>query len=166
MHRELLLACAFFFMTQPSQADGLDNFLARVRVQAKNDSMNFSAQLALQFGVPQAQVQMVLGKVHDPADAFMIFQMGHMTQRPCEHVLDVYQSHRKQGWGAMAKAMGIKPGSKAFHAMKAGRFDYDPEGRGHKRVQRDDDGHHDRDMHKDKGHGKEKGHGKGKGKGK
>lgn len=164
MHREILLTCAFFFMAQPSQADGLDNFLARVRVQASSDGVGFSGQLALQFGVPEAHVQMVLGRVHEPADAFMIFQMGQMTHRPYDEVLTVYQSHRKQGWGAMAKSMGIKPGSKAFHDLKAGRFSYNPEGKGHKKAEHDYKGEHKREMSKEKGHGKNKGHGKGKNK--
>jgi len=89
----------------------------------------------------------VFGKVHDPADAFMIFQIGHMSHQPLDKVYPVYESHRKQGWGAMAKELGIKPGSPEFHALKNGDLHYGRE-----------DGSHG------KGKGKGKGNGKGKGK--
>jgi hypothetical protein len=31
-----------------------------------------------------------------------------------------YQVHKGKGWGVIAKNLGIKPGSKEFHALKKG----------------------------------------------
>jgi hypothetical protein len=33
-----------------------------------------------------------------------------------------YQASKGKGWGVIAKELGIKPGSPAFHALKEGNF--------------------------------------------
>jgi len=58
-----------------------------------------------------------------------------------EAVLSVYHYHAGKGWGAIARELGIKPGSSQFHALKPGEFhfgappashgDYDEAGHGH-----------------------------------
>lgn len=47
--------------------------------------------------------------------------LARQTGRSCEEVLDDRQqfSGRGQGWGAMARRYGIKPGSAEFHRMKS-----------------------------------------------
>jgi len=34
--------------------------------------------------------------------------------------MDLYQGRKGNGWGVLAKQLGIKPGSDAFKALKAG----------------------------------------------
>ena len=41
---------------------------------------------------------------------------------PPEHVVDQYRKNKGQGWGVIAKSLGIKPGSAEFHALKEGRL--------------------------------------------
>jgi len=101
---------------------GLDGFLSNLNVQARADLPGFSARVSTQYGVPQAQVQAIITTVREPADAFMVFQLGQMTGYPPERVMRVYQSHRGKGWGVIAKDLGIKPGSPEFHALKRGEF--------------------------------------------
>jgi hypothetical protein len=60
--------------------------------------------------------------IREPADAFMVFQLGHMTGYSPERVMGVYESHRGKGWGVIAKQLGIRPGSPEFHALKRGDF--------------------------------------------
>jgi hypothetical protein len=112
-----LQSCSF------SSAPGgrfLDSFLSSVNVQARADLPGFHAQVSAQFGVPVPQVQAVLHRVGSPADAFMVFQLGQMAHRPPETVVQTYQAHKGKGWGVIAKELGIKPGSREFHALKAG----------------------------------------------
>lgn len=129
-------------------AGGLDGFLANVNVQARADLPGFSASLSTQFGVPVPQVQAVIRAVPQPADAFMVLQLGQMSGRQPDRVLAVYQPNRQKGWGAIAKELGIKPGSAEFHALKIGdlHFTGRPQGQGGGR-----------------GNGKDKGGGHGKG---
>ncbi|HJV50020.1 MAG TPA: hypothetical protein VJ652_01080 [Noviherbaspirillum sp.] len=141
--KKFLAAVSLSFLCAAALAgDGLDDFLRNLNVQARADMSGYSVRLSSQFGVGDAQVRVVLGSVSQPADAFMIFQLGTMTHRPVEQVLRVYQAGRGKGWGAIAKDLGIKPGSPQFHALKRGDFqlvsagaedDHPGRGRGHGR---------------------------------
>ncbi|HZV82408.1 MAG TPA: hypothetical protein VFF53_09610 [Geobacteraceae bacterium] len=105
-------------------AGGLDDFLANVNVQARADMPGFSAKISTQFGVPLPQVQAVVQTVREPADAFMVFQLGQMSGKQPDRVLDVYDSNKGKGWGVIAKRLGIKPGSAEFHALKSGNLSF------------------------------------------
>ena len=144
--RKVLIAlfCAFF----PAQvmAGGLDAFLNKLNAQAKSDLAGFSAKISAQFGVPEAQVKVVISTVNQPADAFMVFQLGQMSRQPTDKVMQVYQGGKGKGWGAIAKDLGIKPGSAEFHALKRGDLHFGDES--------------------NEDHGNGNGHGNGKGKGK
>jgi hypothetical protein len=102
----------------------LDSFLSSVNVQAQADLPGFHAKVSAQFGVPIPQVEAVLAVVATPADAFMVFELGRMSHRPPEVVVQTYKSHKGKGWGVIAKELGIKPGSKEFHALKNGDIVY------------------------------------------
>jgi hypothetical protein len=55
----------------------------------------------------------------------MVFRLGEMSRQPAERVMDEYKSGKGKGWGVIAKSLGIKPGSKEFHALKRGQDFYD-----------------------------------------
>ncbi len=155
--KRIVLAVTFFilFCGQAVAGGGLDGFLGNLNIQARADTGGFAARVSAQFGVPEVQVRAVIGSVSTPADAFMVFQLGQMTQRPPETVLHVYQAKRGKGWGVIAKSLGIKPGSPEFHALKRGDFALaGGPGAGHGEGNRNG---------KEQGNGK--GHGNGKGKG-
>jgi hypothetical protein len=147
--RFILAAMTFFlFCGQAVAGGGLDGFLSNLNVQARADMNGFSGRVSAQFGVPEVQVRAVLGTVSEPADAFMVFQLGEMSHRSPDSVLRVYQANKGKGWGVIAQNLGIKPGSAEFHALKRGDFELRGESGG---------GHGN-------GHGNGKGNGKGKGK--
>ena len=144
MHRIIVMILLLVLVGMPgSAAASLDDFLRHVNAQARLDLPGFSLQVGTQFGVPVPQVEAVLGMVATPADAFMAFQFGQMAHRPPETVIHTYQAHKGKGWGVIAKELGIKPGSREFHALKSGDLVYgQPSGAS-------------------EGHGKGKGNGKG-----
>ena len=43
-----------------------------------------------------------------------------MSGNTTEAVIKKYQSGKDNGWGVLAKSLGIKPGSKEFKALKNG----------------------------------------------
>ena len=112
-------------------AGGLEDFLSHVNVQARVDLPGFSAKISNQFGVPQVQVEAVLRTVREPADAFMVFQLGQMSGTPPERVMEVYGPGKGKGWGVIAKELGIKPGSADFHALKNGDLSFTGKASGH-----------------------------------
>ncbi len=118
----LVTTMLFLFSGQAVAGGGLDGFLNSVNIEARADMNGFSAKVSAQFGVPVPQVQATISRVNSPADAFMVFQLGQMTRKPPETVVQVYQANRGKGWGVIAKSLGIKPGSPEFHALKRGDF--------------------------------------------
>lgn len=58
-----------------------------------------------------------------PGDVYYACAIAHALGRPCVEVVREYDRNPGQGWGALAKRMGIKPGSPAFHALKRGQVD-------------------------------------------
>jgi hypothetical protein len=155
MKRLLVLSSILAVLSPLTAFASLDTFLSSVNVQARADLPGFSAKVSAQFGVPVAKVQMVMQSVPEPADAFMLFQLGQYSGKPVDQVYQVYQPNKKKGWGAIAKELGIKPGSPEFHALKRGdlRFTGQPSGQGGHGGQGGQDS--------GPGQGKGKGHGKG-----
>lgn len=107
--------------------------------KAQADPSGFKASLATRFKIGGSQIDAVISNTAKPADAYMVLRLGEMSGQPTDLVTERYRSAKGQGWGNLAKSLGIKPGSKEFHALKRG---------------------HDLD-----GGGSGKGKGKGKGKG-
>ncbi len=99
-------------------------------LRAEADPTGFRAQLATRFHIGDAQIAAVLSTVPRPADAYMICRLGEMSGRPTDYVLERYRSGHGKGWGVLAKSLGIKPGSKEFHALKRGQDLYDDDGKG------------------------------------
>lgn len=125
MQRIVLAVLVLALVAAPGVATAtLDSFLNSVNVQAQADLGRFHATVSAQFGVAVSQVEAVLGMVATPADAFMVFQLAQMAHRPPETVVRTYEAHKGKGWGVIAKELGIKPGSREFHALKNGNLVY------------------------------------------
>ncbi len=55
-----------------------------------------------------------------PGDVYYACSIAQVIGRPCRYVVDEWNSDHRQGWGALAQRMGIKPGSAQFHRLKKG----------------------------------------------
>lgn len=123
------------------------DWLKDLNVKAEADSSGFRVQLATRFRIGDADVKAVFGNVDSKSDAYMVLRLGELSHRPVKDVLSVYKANKKKGWGVIAKKLGIKPGSREFHALKRG---------------------HDLDnaMGRENGHPSSKGNSKGQGKNK
>lgn len=96
----------------------LDASLRVVNTEGKKDLAAFKLDLTKTFSVPMPKVEACFKVGMSPGDAFMAFQVSNLTRRPIEDVITVYKKSKSKGWGAMAKELGIKPGSAEFHALK------------------------------------------------
>ena len=83
------------------------------------DSTRINALLTVLL-VLDAEVNAVLSNVDSPADAYVVLRLGEMSGRSTEYVLNKHKAGKGKGWGALAKSLGIKPGSKEFKALKSG----------------------------------------------
>lgn len=119
--RKLAIWVAMVLLLCSSAAMAGDfDWIKDFNIQAQADPTGFRARLATRFQIGDAQISAVLGNVPDPADAYMVFKLGEMSHHSPERVMQEYKSGKGKGWGVLAKSLGIKPGSKEFHALKKG----------------------------------------------
>ena len=143
--RILLLAAAAFLITVPSASAGDFDWVKDFNLKAEVDPSGFKATLSTRFKIGDVEVKTVLSNTDKPADAYMVMRLSEIANAPVETVLKSYKKSKGKGWGNLAKSLGIKPGSREFHALKAG---------------------HDLNFGGDKGKSKKSGKGNGKGGGK
>jgi len=138
-----MILAVLLVLSSPATVTASDfDWMTKFNVRAEADLLDFKARLAARFNIGGVQVEAVLSNCEKPADAYVVCALGQMAGMPPEYVVERYKSGKDKGWGAVAKSLGIKPGSKEFHALKNGNDFYD-----------------------DNGKDKSKGKGKGKGKG-
>ena len=127
----LMVVMVFLIVSSATVASTGDfDWVHNLNVRARADLSDFRAQLSTRFKIGGAQVDAVLNNVGNPADAYMVLRLGEMSSRSPEYVMDKYRSEKSNGWGALAKSLGIKPGSSEFHALKRGNDIYDDHGKG------------------------------------
>ena len=117
----LVLACALL-SPGTAMAGGLDSFLDEIEIRASKDIGSFRLDLKLTFDVSDGTLDGLFQVMTDPSDVYMCLRVGEIAEQPIDRVVDEYQRQKGQGWGVIAKNLGIKPGSDEFHALKAGQF--------------------------------------------
>lgn len=132
MLRNLTLILLIFFLSVTVAAAGDFDWTRDLNIRAQADPSGFRAQLSTRFKIGDAQVKVVLGNVDRPADAYMVFRLGEMSSRSTDYVLSKYRVSKRKGWGELAKKLGIKPGSREFHALKNGSDLYAHDNKGYK----------------------------------
>lgn len=95
----------------------LDLSLNDINIQAKADLTLFKKDLSVEFNLSTSKVDLYL-KTMEPADVYMAVLVSSITSKPVETVNTCYTKNKGKGWGVIAKEMGIKPGSAAFHELK------------------------------------------------
>jgi hypothetical protein len=125
---KLLLAflTSGLFLSSVAVAGDFD-WIKDLNIQAQADPSGFRARLGARFKIGDVEINSVLGNVENPADAYMVLRLGEMSGQPTAYVISEYRSDKSGGWGALAKSLGIKPGSSEFHALKNGQDLYSSE---------------------------------------
>ena len=126
MHRlwKIIISVGLFLLLATPACAALTDVLSEMNLRAQADAHDFSVRLSSRFGVPEVEIHSLLRQVKAPADAFMCLQLSHMTGYAPRRVVEVHQRHQNKGWGVIARQLGIKPGSAAFHQIKQGHFDF------------------------------------------
>lgn len=89
--------------------------------EAKADPGGFVEQLSSRYGVPEREIQHARETYGLGAgDLFMATALAGASRRPVLSIAGEYRKNQGKGWGVMAKSLGIKPGSREFHELKAG----------------------------------------------
>jgi hypothetical protein len=117
----LVLALALI-VPAGAMAGGLDGFLGELDIRASADLGAFKADLSLTFGTSESKVDGLFELMTKPGDVYMVLRLGEVAKQPLEQVVEAHQKNKGQGWGVIAKNLGIKPGSSEFHALKENRL--------------------------------------------
>lgn len=131
--RHTLLAFALVLFTGGLAHADLNASLRSLNIGAEGNMGGFRTWVGAHFGASGPDIDLVLRSVDRPADAALCFWLSLHTGRSIDVVMHEYRDHRGQGWGALAKSLGIKPGSADFKALKRGDlgWHYDGAGGGH-----------------------------------
>ena len=112
----------FVLLSADASAMELKRFLGEIDLRASADLGAFRADLNATFNVSSGEVDGLFEIFDRPADVYITLRIGELCDVPFKHVVDQYRKNKGQGWGLIAKNLGIKPGSAEFHALKAGRL--------------------------------------------
>jgi len=120
LYKNLLISLLAIFVVSTSVMASDFGWTDDFNIQAQADPSGFRTSLATRFNLGDVQVRAVLSNFENPADAYIMLRLGEMSGRPTDYIIDKYSSNKGKGWGALAKSLGIKPGSQEFHALKSG----------------------------------------------
>ena len=112
-----------FLVTSVASAGDFD-WARDFNISAEADPSGFRARLEARFKLRGMDIEAVLSNTDKPVDAYILFRLGEMSNKSIEYVIEKYKSDKGNGWGMLAKSLGIKPGSKNFHALKQGQDIY------------------------------------------
>jgi len=103
----------------------LNTTLGNLNLQTKGDNLSeFISNLSITYDIPKIKIEDLFFKVGmTPADVYMTVGLSSIADKPIDDVVDVYKANKDRGWGAIARQLGIKPGSKEFKALKRGGLD-------------------------------------------
>ncbi|TFG82308.1 MAG: hypothetical protein E4H20_07920 [Spirochaetales bacterium] len=96
----------------------LDASLNELNASAKLDINGFYAEVSLQWGVARIELQ-VQAAALQPAELYLAAALAKLSGKSFGFVVETYKKNKAKGWGALARELGIKPGSKAFKDLKA-----------------------------------------------
>ena len=120
---------ALLFISTPVIADDF-SWVKDFNIKAQADPSGIRARLAARFKIADVEATAILDNCQSPADAYIVLRLGEMSRRPTNYVVKQYKFNKNKGWGALAKSLGIKPGSEEFHALKRGHDLHDGNNRG------------------------------------
>ncbi|MDV3307536.1 MAG: hypothetical protein LOY03_01805 [Cyclobacteriaceae bacterium] len=122
----------------------LNVILAKFDDEARADFGFWKRDMSSRSGVPESKItKWSVEFGFKGGDIYLVIEISRITRRPIDEVANIYRTNRTKGWGAIAKELGIKPGSPEFHALKKGASGHAAQAQ-------------------DKGKGNGKGNGKGK----
>lgn len=114
------LAADLFPLFLPKTGDKtLDSMLEKINDKARSDINVFIKSMSTLGKVHEASLRLLLDRdKFAPGDIYMAVRLSLLSGKPLDFVVNQFKANRGEGWGVMAKKLGIKPGSSAFHELK------------------------------------------------
>lgn len=127
-----LILCVVHSWAQYNTGDTqLNSSLVQIDVNASVNFSLFKSDVSTTYSVAPAKVDTWSVEFGLKAgDIYLILEMSKILSKPVDDVATVYNTNKKKGWGAIAKELGIKPGSAEFKALKGGADKQAAKGKG------------------------------------
>lgn len=101
--------------------DWVDERLADINGYGYRYREAFIDEIVRYYGAPRDLVfELVVDRRWAPGDVYYACAIARIVGRPCRYVVDAWNRDHGQGWGEVAKRLGIEPGSDEFHRLKRG----------------------------------------------
>jgi hypothetical protein len=112
----------FTFGWNPRSGDvWVDSYLSDVNRYGARYREPFVNEMVRYYGAPRELVtELLVRRNWAPGDVYYACAIAQILGRPCRYVVDEWDRDHGQGWGNVAKRLGIKPGSAEFHRLKRG----------------------------------------------
>ena len=112
----------FSFGWNPRSGDvWVDSQLGDVNRYGSRYRQPFVDEMVRYYGAPRDLVSSLLVERNwAPGDVYYACAIAQILGRPCRYVVDIWERDHGQGWGNVAKQLGIEPGSDEFHRLKRG----------------------------------------------
>lgn len=96
-----------------------DTDLNKINVNAKLDFGAFKTDLNLSYNISEKKIDYLSVSVKmEPAEIYLALELSKISGKPVDDVVEIYKVYKNNGWGYIAKQLGIKPGSPEFHKLK------------------------------------------------
>jgi len=96
----------------------IDSYLVEVNTKAESDYDTFRDEMSESSGITAEEIDRYVKEENmEPAEVYYASVLATTTNRPVSEVVVLYRE--KKGWGAVAKELGIKPGTDQFHQLKS-----------------------------------------------
>jgi hypothetical protein len=122
--RTLSVAVCFMLLFAAAAHADMNAYIHDLNISVQGDIGGYKAKLGARFGTSDSQVEAVFRSVESPAEVAIVLWLGEQSRQPLDTVVKVYRTQKPRGWGAVAKSLGIKPGSAGFHALKQGKIQF------------------------------------------
>lgn len=114
----LIGSTAAYGQTYDSGDNELDIQLKTINTEANKNLDQFKIDVSKKYGTTLAKIDALIHLGMAAADIVMTHEVSVIVGRPVDDVVECYEKNKGKGWGAIAKEMGIKPGSAEFHQLK------------------------------------------------
>lgn len=127
---QLLWAQSLTFKANTGDAE-LDANVSQINADAKLNFSLFKNQMSVQYNISENKIESLrIQSKMEPGDIFLALEIGKLSGKNIDEVVKSYEKNKGKGWGAIAKDLGIKPGSKEFHALKGNSKKQKDKGKG------------------------------------
>jgi len=97
----------------------LDKTLITLDTEASISFGAFKANISSRYHVSAGMIEYLTVDIGmTSGDIYLTLEIAEITKKSVNQVVVAYESNKGQGWGVIARELGIEPGSIEFHILK------------------------------------------------